>query len=114
MPLKMEAHQNLGRLIDVSSCSRIDIAIRNGDAFTGSLALELILVNTTLAGRPSQTLGGAPVNEQRLQTLSFRIPPSPLIRQFDELTIRFPRANYRATRSAKVAIERFFLVPRNL
>lgn len=114
MPLKMEAHQNLGRLIDVSSCSRIDIAIRNGDAFTGSLALELILVNTTLAGRPSQTLGGAPVNEQRLQTLSFRIPPSPLIRQFDELTIRFPGANYRATRSAKVAIERFFLVPRNM
>ena len=38
---KCEAHQNLGRLIDVSACSRIDIAIRNDDAFTGSLALEL-------------------------------------------------------------------------
>jgi hypothetical protein len=112
MPLKMEAHQNLGRLIDVDACSRIDIAIRNDDAFTGSLALELILVNTTLAGRPQQTLGGAPVSEQKMQTLSFRIPPEPMIRQFDELTIRFPRANYRATRSAKVAIERFFLVPR--
>ncbi|HEV1286136.1 MAG TPA: hypothetical protein VNU44_12515 [Bryobacteraceae bacterium] len=113
MPLKMEAHQNLGRLIDVSSCSRIDVAIRNDDAFTGSLALELILVNTTLDGRPSQTLGGAPVNEQKVQTLSFKIPPSPMIQQFDELTIRFPRANYRATKSAKVAIERFFLVRRD-
>jgi hypothetical protein len=113
MPLKMEAHQNLGRLIDVSSCSRIDVAIRNDDAFTGSLALELILVNTTLAGRPQQTLGGAAVNEQKVQTLSFKIPPSPMIQQFDELTIRFPRANYRATRSAKVAIERFFLIPHN-
>jgi hypothetical protein len=113
VPLKMEAHQNLGRLIDVSSCSRIDVTIRNADAFTGSLGLELVLVNTTLSGHPQQTLGGAAVSEQRFQTLSFKIPPSPMIQQFDELTIRFPRANYRATRSAKVAIERFFLVPRS-
>lgn len=112
MPLKMEAHQNLGRLIDLSACSRIDIVIRSDDAFIGSLALELILVNTTLDGRLSQTLGGVPVTGQKVQTLSFKIPPSPMIQQFDELTIRFPRANYRATRSAKVAIERFILVPR--
>lgn len=112
MPLKMEAHQNLGRLIDLSACSRIDVAIRNADPFPGSLAMELILVNTTLAGRPSQTLGQAAVDDRKVQTLSFRIPPAPMISQFDELTIRFPRANYRATRSARIAIDRFFLVPR--
>jgi hypothetical protein len=47
-----------------------------------------------------------------LETLSFKIPPNPTIQQFDELTVRFHRAPYRATKSAKLAIERFFLVPR--
>jgi hypothetical protein len=110
LPLKMEAHQNLGRLIDLGALSRIDIAVRNDDTFIGSLALELILVNTTLPAQ--QTLGAIPVTAQESQTLSFKIPPAPVIRQFDELTIRFPRANYRATRSAKIAVERFFLIPR--
>jgi hypothetical protein len=40
------------------------------------------------------------------------MPPASAIHQFDELTIRFHRASYTANRSAKIAIERFFLVPR--
>jgi hypothetical protein len=111
-PLKMEAHQNLGRLIDMSACSRIDIAIRNADIFVGSLAMELVLVNTTLAGRPWQSLGTVAISDQKRETLSFKIPQASRIRQFDELTIRFPRAKYRATRSAKIAIDRFYLIPR--
>jgi hypothetical protein len=112
-PLKMEAHQSLGRLIDMSACSGIDIAIRNADIFFGSLAMELVLVNTTLAGRPSQSLGTVAISDQKRETLSFKIPQASRIQQFDELTIRFPRAKYRATRSAKIAIDRFYLIPRN-
>jgi len=118
-PLTMEAHQNLGRLIDVSACSGIDIAIRNAetdirkdDIFSGSLSMELILVNTQEEGHFYQRLGRIPVSEQKFQTLSFKIPPASAIQQFDELTIRFPRTSSRVTRSAKIAIERFFLVPR--
>lgn len=113
LPLLMEAHQNLGRLIDMSACSRIEIVVRNADLFPGSVALELALVNTTLAGHPSQSLGGSPIKSKppSRETLSFKIPPAPAIQQFDELTIRFPRAYYRRTRSAKIAIERFFLIP---
>jgi hypothetical protein len=113
-PLKMEAHQNLGRLIDVKACSRIDVTIRNADIFVGSLALELILVNTTEADHPWQWLGQQQITSKpgQQETLSFKIPAATAIQQFDELTIRFPRANYRATRSAKIAIDRFFLVPR--
>ena len=114
-PLMMEAHQNLGRLIDLSACSRIDISIRNADIFIGSLALELTLVNTTLSGHPSQSLGKVKIASKppSQETLSFKIPPAPAIQQFDELTIGFPRAYYRTTRSAKIAIERFYLVPRH-
>ena len=113
-PLKMEAHQNLGRLIDLSAVSRIDISIRNADIFIGSLAMELILVNTARAIHPSQSLGQVPITSKpaSLETLSFKVPPTSRIEQFDELTIRFAKANYRATRSPRIAIDRFYLIPR--
>jgi hypothetical protein len=113
-PLKMEAHQNLGRLIDVKACSRIDIVIRNADIFVGSWVLELLLVNTTEPDHPFQWLDRAPVTSKpgSQETLSFKIPSATAIQQFDELAIRFTRANYRETRSARIAIDRFYLVPR--
>jgi len=113
-PLKMEAHQNLGRLIDVKACSRIDVVIRNADLIVGSLAIELLLVNTTEPDHPFQWLGQAPITSKpgQQETLSFKIPSATAIQQFDELTIRFPRARYRATRSARIAIDRFYLIPR--
>lgn len=113
-PLNMEAHQNLGRLIDLSACSRIDIAIRNADIFVGSLAMELILVNTAEPSHPAQSLGAMPIQSRpgMVETLNFKIPRSSIIQQFDELTIRFPRARYRATRSPRIAIDRFYLIPR--
>jgi hypothetical protein len=121
-PLKMEAHQNLGRLIDIDSCSRIDITVRNADPYAGSISLELILENTSLGEFHRQSLGVLPIvsradaDHPMLETLSFKIPPHPPshigLQQFDELTIRFQRASYRATKSAKLAIDRFFLVPR--
>jgi hypothetical protein len=118
-PLKMEAHQNLGRLIDIDSCSRIDVTVRNADPYPGSITLELILENTSLGRFHWQSLGALPIvsradaDNPMLETLSFKIPAYPRIQQFDELTIRFQRASYRATKSAKLAIDRFFLVPRN-
>jgi hypothetical protein len=39
-PLKMEAHQNLGRLIDLKACSGVDVVIRNADLLVGSVALK--------------------------------------------------------------------------
>lgn len=111
-PLKMEAHQNLGRLIDVKSLSRIDIVIRNADNMLDSLAMEVLLVNTS--DHFFQRLGQASIKSRPVsqETLSFKIAPSSAIQQFDELTIRFVTARYRATRSPRIAIERFFLVPR--
>jgi len=119
-PLKMEAHQSLGRRIDLSACSRIDIAVRNADVadsadiFVGSLTLELVLVNTVLPGHTHQSLGRIAITAKppSSQTLSFKIPSAPTIQQFDELTIRFVRTGFRSIRSARVAIDRFFLVPR--
>ena len=124
IPLAMEAHQNFGTLIDLSCCSQIQIAISSAELNFRSIALELILTNTTLPGRPSQSLGsvkiapllnrsstelGAPLQA----VLSFDVPrPFSRLSAFDEATVLFHRGI--RLESAKVAIDRFIFVPRGL
>jgi hypothetical protein len=129
IPLSMEAHQNFGTLIDLSCCSQIQIAITSTELNSRSVALELILTNTTLPGRPSQSLGsvmieplltrrtfdgmpsdlGAPLQA----VLSFDVPrPFSRLTDFDEATVLFHRGI--RLESAKVAIDRFIFVPREV
>ncbi|MGA3187112.1 MAG: hypothetical protein ABSF22_08370 [Bryobacteraceae bacterium] len=118
-PLIMEAHQNLGKLIDLNCCREIRIEIRNADRYSGTVSVELVLVNTREGQEGSVSLGSTPVTSApeakdavMKETLTFPIPARPKIRKFDELMIRFPRQRTRMNRSAKVAIDRFVLVPR--
>jgi hypothetical protein len=118
-PLMMEAHQNLGKLINLSCCREIRIEIQNADRYPGTVSVELVLKNTREGQEGSVSLGSAPVTsapgdtESRMkETLTFPIPLQAPISQFDELMIRFPRRRTRIFRSAKIAIERFVLVPR--
>jgi hypothetical protein len=118
-PLVMEAHQNLGKLVDLACCREIQIEIQNADRYPGTVSVELVLTNTREGQEGSVSLGSAPVtstpgdpDSRMRETLTFPIPSQTAISQFDELTIRFPRRRTRVFRSAKVAIERFILVPR--
>jgi hypothetical protein len=118
-PLMMEAHQNLGKLIDLTCCREIRIEIQNADRYPGTVSVELVLKNTREGQEGSVSLGSAPVTSApgdpesaMKETLTFPVPARTPIRQFDELMIRFPRRRTRIFRSAKVAIVRFVLVPR--
>jgi hypothetical protein len=118
-PLIMEAHQNLGKLINLACCREIRIEIRNADHYPGTVSVELMLTNTREGHEGSISLGSEPVTSApgdldppMKEALTFPIPSRTSIQQFDELTIRFPRRRTRIFRSAKVAIERFVLVPR--
>jgi hypothetical protein len=122
-PLIMEAHQNLGKLIDLACCREIRIEIQNADRYPGTVAVELVLVNNREGQQGQVSLGNAPVtsapgwltgdsDSPMRETLTFPIPAHPSIRQFDELMIRFPRKKTRIERSARIAIDRFILVPR--
>lgn len=124
-PLSIEAHDHLGQLIDVTCCSRIQIAIRNADRYPETVSLELILVNTSLPSRPSQSLGRMMVRSTRpwslyekqspiSETLNFAIPQSRSFRRFDEMKIVFRLDRARADAGAKIAIDHFVLVPRGL
>lgn len=119
----MEAHQNLGVHFPVSCCSRMEIAVSNADRFPQTVTMELVLRDTALEHGYAMSLGRQPVNstpqwrpgqedEPRAEALVFAFPPSPLLQLFDEITVRFHLGAIRRTRSARVAIERFLLVPR--
>jgi len=119
-PLIMEAVQDLGKLIDLACCREIRIEIRNADRYPGTVAMELVLVNTREGLKGSVSLGSAPVTSAPgepgaplRETLTFPIPTRAQIRQFDKLRIYFPRQRPRINRSAKIAIDRFVLIPRD-
>lgn len=124
-PLSMEAHESLGTLIDLDCCSRIRIAIRNKDRYPETVSLELVLTDTTLPGRPSQSLGSATVKSTRLwhedekplttsETLDFAIPAKHTLHRFDQMMVIFRLDIARADTGAKMAIERFVLIPRGM
>jgi hypothetical protein len=124
-PISMEAHQNFGSLIELSCCKAIELVISNGDRRPGTVAVELILTNTTLPGKPHQSLGIAPVNSTQqwfpgdnrppvTEVLTFRVPANTAIQGFDEATICFELRSPRERWSAQIAIEKFRLIPRGL
>ena len=124
-PLSMEAHENFGSMIDLDCCSRIQIAIRNADRYPETVSMELVLINTSLRGKPSQSLGRMMVKSTRpwslyderppaSETLNFVIPARASIRRFDEVMVVFRLDAARSDAGPKIAIDRFVLVPRGL
>lgn len=124
-PLSMEAHDNLGSMIDLDCCSRIQVAIRNADRYPDTVSMELVLVNTALRSKPSLSLGTLTVKSTRPwrlyeesrpanEMLNFAIPAHAPIRRFDELMVVFRLDASRADAGPKIAIDRFVLVPRGL
>ena len=112
-PMEMEAHQKLDTPVAIDCCREIQLAIRNADPYPGMISLELILIDTSIPGFNWRSLGAVrlqpvPASEQ---TLTFQVPTNTMIRKFDELKVVFHRDMPRADKSARMAIDRFVLVP---
>ena len=122
-PISMEARQNFGLPIQLSCCGAIELVISNADRRPGTVRVELILTNTILPGQPRQSLGILPVNSTLhwfpgddrppvTEVLNFRLPAHLSIQSFDEATIRFEMQSPRERFSAKIAVQKFRLIPR--
>jgi hypothetical protein len=113
-PMQMEGHQSLGTPFQVGCCRSIQLSITNRNRVPGTVAIELILVDTFEGGKPFQSLGILPVQSGygAAEVLEYPVPASSAIRQFDEFTIRFHRPNAQAQESANIAIDGFTLNPR--
>ena len=119
--LSMEAYQNFGELISMNCCREIQIAIRNADRYP--VSLELILLDTNQSEVPSQSLGRVLAKSTRpwklyredpivSELLRFKVPATSAISAFDEVKIVFEVDSERSYAGAKIAIDRFVLIPR--
>jgi len=119
--MSMEARQNLGFAVDPKRYGAIEIFIQNVDPFPNTVSILLKVRNTAVAGNALLSLGlqdvSAPASSAGSrnadsQMLRFRIPTGIPIGSFDELTISYYLKGARSDRSARIAINRFRLVPR--
>jgi hypothetical protein len=122
-PLSMKALQKLAHPLDLECCREIQLTISNQDRYPGTIALELLLIDTRAPGQPVQSLGTREVLSRPslepmelssipvTEVLDFPVPPNARIRQFDELQVLFHRDRFRWDRSARISLERFSLVP---
>lgn len=113
-PMVMEAHQNLGRHLDISCCAAFDVDIVNVDPHPGSVFVEVRLGHMSLGVQPVQSSVFPQFGETkpRHETLHFPISAG-RFGSFDEITVRFHLIPPRGTRSARMAIQRFVLRPGN-
>jgi hypothetical protein len=121
-PMQMEAHHKLEQTVDLRCCSRIQLELRNADRYPGTVTVELVLLNSELSKPGAQSLGKALVVSRPdtskdpvtpvAETLDFVMPAAPAIEAFDEFKVVFLRDRVRMDKSAKIAIDRFILVPR--
>jgi hypothetical protein len=122
LPLQMEARHKLDQLVALSCCNAIRLEIRNADRYPDTISLELVLIANERPGEPSLNLGRRDVTSRPdvsrdpvtpvAETLEFPIPPTAALDAFDEFKVVFLRARRRMDKSAKLAIDRFILVPR--
>jgi hypothetical protein len=119
--MSMEARQNLGFVVDPKRYGAIEILIENADPFPHTVSILLRIRNTTVPGKPTLTLGMEAVSAPgpsivngtaTTQVLRFRIPSAIRIGSFDELTVSYYLKGARSDRSARIAIDRFRLLPR--
>jgi hypothetical protein len=118
--LWMEAHQSLVRTITLDCCNAIQVVIDNAEVQPKGMAMELMLRNTAVAGKPYVSLGIQNVSEQHnnshangsgSQTLTFHVPREIKLGRFDEFKVWFRLQWWRGDKSARIAINRFVLVP---
>jgi hypothetical protein len=123
LPLRMEAHQNLGQTIALACCRELDVALTNADNRPGTILLGVVLTDTPAPGKPAMELAPhliessnvdpIPANRPPVQeVLRFPLPAHGKLRQFDAITLLFEPSRERAQLGAKVSIQNFTLVPR--
>ena len=121
-PLQMEARHKLDQSVALSCCSAIRLEIRNADRYPNSISLELVLMAGDRPGAPALSLGRINVTSRPdvsgdpvvpvPETIEFPVPATASLDTFNEFRVVFLRNWRRADKSAKLAIDRFILVPR--
>jgi len=135
LPLVMDAHQPLAASIPIARCREIEVEIENHDNRPGSIAMAILLSDSSVPGKPDLYLGQQPISPAEpesksidsalnatpkpaindassLQTLRFPIPPGSKVRKFNEITVMLLPDTLHSLVGPKIAIRQFQLFPR--
>jgi len=109
----MEARQRINPPVDTRCCSKIEVVVADRDKYPGTVSLEVDLFNSMAPGKRFARLGTARVDSDTSaeRTVSFPFFAAGSLKKFDEIRVVFHLDRLRAERSARIAIERFVLVP---
>jgi hypothetical protein len=119
-PIRVEARQNFGRIIDLRCCTRIQVQIRSSDRYPGTVRMELLLNDSSAPKLSMVSLGSRELRStQRFrfydnrtavkETVDYTVPGGTA--PFDEAVIRFHLDRTRERKAAKIAVEAFVFVP---
>jgi hypothetical protein len=112
LPLVMKAHQSMETPVALTGYQHIDMAVIIPGVPSGLVSVELILLRSASGHTLSHSLGQVPVPAQFGKTkLRYDVPSA--IDTFDAIEVVF-NLEARGDKSAKVAIDRFDLVPPGL
>jgi hypothetical protein len=109
-PLTMEAIQKFDDPIDLSCCRSVKVEIWNADRFPGTVSLELFCNDHRLGAAPVRSVPDLQRDPLVAVPETLEIP-APAGGSCRELKVSFRRDRSRADKSARIAIDRFVLVP---
>lgn len=123
IPIVMQAHQHLGGAVPIRRCREIQVEIENRDNTPGTIALALLLRDSSAPAEASlylgqQTLVSSQPGHFRIksspvfETLRFAVPARGGVRQFDTIHVMVLPDVEHSTISPKIGIEQFQLFPR--
>jgi hypothetical protein len=118
-PLVMEARQRLEQALDLACCSAVELEVSNAEPKAGAVSAELMVRDRRQTGSQWGSLGqrdvlstAGPKGRPAMESITFEIPADPVPRHFDEFRVVFHRRPEAADKSARIAIQRFVLIPR--
>ncbi len=115
-PLWMEAHQTLNTKIHLDCCNAVRVELTDGDYSSSQVKLELVLSNVQQGTK--QSLGIQQVTTDLVQprpqrrVLTFAVPRTTQLQTFDRITVHFWLGFRHSSRSPKISLDQFVLVPR--
>jgi hypothetical protein len=109
-PIELEAHQRLNPPVDVASCRRIQVTVRDSERGPVPLYAHMKLYNRSDGQVQDLGLTDASIGASHRSVIEFALPASPFLRRFNEIEVAFYLAFFNNSRSARVQVESFTLL----
>ena len=109
----MQARQPLAKPMQMACCSAIELMLDIREEQPESVSVELVLLDASAKPKVRQSLGAhdLPPASPIPSTLRYLFPRPAKAQTFDEILVWFHLYEPREGHSARVAIDRFHLIP---